>query len=59
MTTTDQPTTLAHCPWCQEDAGHCELTGGREPCEGRDEAAAMAAEVSRAPVVLIRAGGAS
>lgn len=44
------------CASCMEPAGVCTLTGGREPCDGAHEAAALTAEAATAPTIHIPTG---
>ena len=42
---------LHGCPWCGLPSGTCRSTGGREPCEGAGDQAALMLEVEQAPNV--------
>lgn len=47
------------CAFCGETVGWCQLTGGKNPCEGLDEAQDLAAEIAAAPVLFVRFGATS
>ena len=47
------------CASCMEPSGTCTLTGGREPCDGAADAAALVAEAAAAPTITIQTGAAT